>query len=87
MAMTEMTGGEVILVKILSEQLGMVPGTVAELDAAVRRIPRDQLTIRVTSVLTGLTVDGSGGRKVSASLAGGLGGTLGSAGRGRLRGA
>jgi hypothetical protein len=59
---------------LTSAELGLPIGTLADVDAKVSLLPREQIALRIVSVLTGLAADHSaGGRNVSLSLAGALG--------------
>lgn len=72
--MAESGAAEEFRVVITSQELGLPAGSLDALDAEVQRLSREQLVLRVVSVLTGLAADKSGrGRNVSLSLAGALG--------------
>jgi len=67
-------------VTVTSSDLGLPAGALSDLDDRVARLPRQQLTLRTVTVLTGLFADLENGmRTVSDSLAGGLGGNNGAA--------
>lgn len=58
-----------ISVTIASQELGLSPGDVTQIDAAVRRFPREPLVLRIISVLNGLAALGKQAKNLSVDFA------------------
>jgi hypothetical protein len=58
-----------ISVTIASEELGLAPGDLGQMDAAVRRFPREALVLRTVSVLNALAALGKQARNLSVDFA------------------
>jgi hypothetical protein len=58
-----------ISVTIASQELGLAPGDLAQIDAAVRRFPREVLVLRIVSVLNALSALGKHARNLSVDFA------------------
>ena len=58
-----------ISVTIASDELGLAPGDLGQIDAAVRRFPREALVLRTVSVLNALAALGKQARNLSADFA------------------
>jgi hypothetical protein len=72
--MAEAGSCEEHFVVLTSAELGLDTGTLVAVDEKVSVLPREQLALRIVSVLTGLSADAAAnGRTVSLSLAGALG--------------
>jgi hypothetical protein len=68
--MAENPTSEAILTTVASPELGLHAGRLEDLDASIAKLPRQQLALRVVTVLTGLDADkATGGRNVSLTLA------------------
>ena len=58
-----------ISVTIASSELGLEPGDLAQIDAAVRRFPREALVLRTVSVLNALAALGKEAKNLSVDFA------------------
>jgi len=58
-----------ISVTIASDELALPPGGLAQIDAAVRRFPREPLVLRIVSVLNALAVLGKQAKNLSVDFA------------------
>jgi hypothetical protein len=58
-----------ISVTIASDELGLAPGDLGQIDAAVRRFPREALVLRTVSALNALAALGKHARNLSVDFA------------------
>src|SRR5262245_21906374 len=76
MRVNETPAGEMVATTIASGELGLAKGSLAELDACVAKLPREQLALRLVGVLTGFAADhGAHGRNVNVTFAKALAGS------------